>query len=354
MKVSASTGTACQVKISQAISMITKYLRVGLVPMLRGSPGMGKSSIVHQIAKEYNLKVIDLRLSQCDPTDLMGFPQIKGNKAGYIPMETFPIEGDELPVNPETGEQYAGWLLFLDEFNGATTAVQASAYKLVLDRMVGINHLHKKVGIVCAGNLETDNAIVNPMSTAMQSRLVHIELVADLVEFTNWCADNGIDHRISDYVRFRPGNMYAFNPDHTDHTYACGRTWEFANRVLKMNPDLNDPDLLPMLAGTISEGVAREFIGFCAIYQDLPKPHEIEKMPETIRVPEEPSILFALTGSISHNASHDNMGQFMKFVKRLPAEFQVVTLRDIVRRKRDMMAHPAVQKWISESALALF
>lgn len=127
MKVSASTGTACQVKISQAISMITKYLRVGLVPMLRGSPGMGKSSIVHQIAKEYNLLVIDLRLSQCDPTDLMGFPQIKGNKAGYVPMETFPIEGDALPVNPETGEQYAGWLLFLDEFNGATTAVQASA-----------------------------------------------------------------------------------------------------------------------------------------------------------------------------------------------------------------------------------
>lgn len=59
-----------QVKISQAVSMLTKFIRAGLVPMLRGSPGMGKSSIVHQIAKEYNLKVIDLRLSQCDPTDL--------------------------------------------------------------------------------------------------------------------------------------------------------------------------------------------------------------------------------------------------------------------------------------------
>lgn len=116
-----------QVKISQAVSMLTKFIRAGLVPMLRGSPGMGKSSIVHQIAKEYNLKVIDLRLSQCDPTDLMGMPSIKDGKAKYVPMDTFPIEGDAIPLNKETGQPYSGWLLFLDEFNGASISVQAAA-----------------------------------------------------------------------------------------------------------------------------------------------------------------------------------------------------------------------------------
>ena len=334
--------------------MLTKFIRAGLVPMLRGSPGMGKSSIVHQIAKEYNLKVIDLRLSQCDPTDLMGFPNIKGDKACYVPMETFPIEGDAIPLNKETNAQYSGWLLFLDEFNGASISVQAAAYKLVLDRMVGLYHLHKNVAIVCAGNLETDNAIVNPMSTAMQSRLVHLELVSDVVEFTDWCAANNVDHRISDYVRFKPGNLYSFSPDHTDHTYACGRTWEFANRILGVTTGLDDPDLLPMLTGAISEGVAREFIGFCKIYESLPKPREIEMSPETVKVPTEPSILFALTGSISHNANKDNFSQFMKFVNRLPVEFQVVTLRETVRRNISMMGHPAVQKWVNEMGTSLF
>ena len=343
-----------QIKISQAVSMLTKFIRAGLVPMLRGSPGMGKSSIVHQIAKEYNLKVIDLRLSQCDPTDLMGMPSIKDGKAKYVPMDTFPIEGDAIPLNKETNAPYSGWLLFLDEFNGASIAVQAASYKLVLDRMVGVHHLHKNVAIVCAGNLETDNAIVNPMSTAMQSRLVHLELVSDVAEFTDWCAANNIDHRISDYARFKPGNVYSFKPDHTDHTYACGRTWEFANRILGVTTGLDDPDLLPMLSGAISEGVAREFLGFCKIYQDLPKPQEIEMSPETIKVPDEPSILFALTGSISHNANKDTFGQVMKFVNRLPVEFQVVTLRETVRRNKTMLGHPAVQKWIAESAASLF
>lgn len=62
-----------------------------------------------------------MRLAQCDPTDLLGFPTIVHDRAGYRPMETFPIEGDEVPAG------YAGWLLFLDEFNSAPIAVQAAA-----------------------------------------------------------------------------------------------------------------------------------------------------------------------------------------------------------------------------------
>jgi MoxR-like ATPase len=49
---------------------IITILTAGLVPMVAGSPGTGKSEIIHQIAKHFNLYLIDLRLSQCDPTDI--------------------------------------------------------------------------------------------------------------------------------------------------------------------------------------------------------------------------------------------------------------------------------------------
>lgn len=327
--------------------MVAKFIKARLVPMVTGSPGTGKSSIIHAIANEYRLKVIDVRLAQCDPTDINGFPTVSGDRAGYRPMDTFPIEGDAIP------EGYTGWLLFLDEMNSASQAVQAAAYKLVLDRMVGKYHLHKNVAIVCAGNLETDNAIVNPMSTALQSRLVHLELVSDVDEWLNWAYEKGIDHRITSYIKFKPGNLYAFSPDHTDQTYACNRTWEFADRVMKVT-DNDDPDRLPMLAGTLSEGVAREFIGFCKIDQDLPKIHQIVDDPSGVQVPREPSILFALTGSIGHNANPDNLTPLLRYVKRLPKEFQVVTLRETVRRNKTLLGHPAIQSWISESATSLF
>jgi nucleoside diphosphate kinase len=338
-----------QVKINQATSMVTDYIKAGIVPMIHGSPGIGKSQIVHQIAEEYGLKLVDMRLSQCDPTDLAGFPQIDTarQKAGYLPMDTFPLEGEQPPAG------YNGWLLFFDEANSAPKAVQAAAYKIILDRMIGQRALHKKCALVAAGNLETDGAIVEEMSTALQSRMSHIELVVDPDTWVEWAQKNNIHHMITSYIQFKPGQLYTFKPDHTDKTYACPRTWEFANRIMKVTTD-DSPNRLPMLAGTLSEGVAREFRTFCKIYDDLPKPAQIIAAPDTLKVPTEPSILYALTGSISHNATTDNFGALMQYIKRLPVEFQVVTMRETIRRNKSMMSHAAVQKWVTESAANLF
>ena len=262
-------------------------------------------------------------------------------------MEAFPIEGDPIP------EGYSGWLLFLDEFSSALPATQAAAYKVVLDRMIGQFHLHKNVAIVCAGNKESDNAIVQPMSTAMQSRLVHLELVVDPKEWVEWAAKAEVDFRITSYINFKPGSLYTFQPDHTDKTYASPRTWEFANRLLKV-ADIKDPLFLPMLAGTLSEGVAREFLGFCEIHQQLPKMETILANPEEATVPEEPSILFALTGSLSHNANEKNLASMMQYVLRLPVEFQVVCLREMIHRNKALLAHPALQGWVTKNATELF
>ena len=110
----------------QAKELITDVLLAGLVPMISGSPGSAKSSIIKQIAQEFNLELIDERLAQSDPTDYKGFPTTYADangvkRAGYLPMDTFPLAGDPLPKGK------TGWLLFLDEFNSAPISVQAAA-----------------------------------------------------------------------------------------------------------------------------------------------------------------------------------------------------------------------------------
>ncbi len=223
----------------------------------------------------------------------------------------------------------------------------------MLDRMVGSHRLHKRVAMVLAGNLETDGAIVHPMSTALQSRLIHFELVVDPKEWDEWATANDVHHHITSFVKFKPGCLYTFSPDHNDSTYACPRTWEFASRLLKVM-DEDSPDLMPILAGTLSEGVAREFLSFRKIYQKLVTVPEILANPTGVKVPNEPSILFALTGSIAHNMEPDNADGLLKYVSRMPAEFQVVCLREAVRRNKGLMATKAMQEWIAKSAAALF
>ena len=130
------------------------------------------------------------------------------------------------------------------------------------------------------------------------------------------------------------------------------RTWEFTNRLVNGLPVTNAD--VPMLAGTISEGLAREFIVFCQIYSKLPTIQSIVAAPDVVAVPTEPSILFALTGAIGNFANEDTITSLMVFINRLPIEFQVVTLRDIVRRKKELLQNPAVLKWISQQATELF
>jgi MoxR-like ATPase len=346
------------VKIQQARSMIELAIRAGLVPMLHGSPAIGKSSIIKAIAKAYNLKLIDLRLSQCDPTDLLGFPRIDPitGRAGYVPMDTFPLRGDELPLHEDgSGKRYDGWLLFLDEMGSASKAVQAASYKVVLDRMVGNYHLHDSVAICAAGNLDTDNAITEEMSTALQSRLVHLHLVLDVKQWLDWAfAEGNIDHRITSYIQYKPDALFTFKPDHTDRTYAAPRTWEFMDRLIKTDGNVIKKELMPLYAGTISQGVASEFVIFTDVYASLLTVPQIVARPDTISVPDEPSILYALTGTISSHMNEKNADALLVFLKRMPVEFQIVGLKEVVRRNKPALQYPAVQKWVATSAIELF
>lgn len=327
---------------SKAIELVSLALRAKLVPMLHGSPGIGKSDIAKNVAKKFNLKLIDIRLAQCDSTDLNGFPKLDGKKAGYVPMSTFPIEGDSIP------EGYAGWLILFDELTSAPRSVQAASYRILLDRMVGDHSIHKNVAMMAAGNLESDGAIVEPMSTALQSRMVHLEVETNAKDWVTWAQTNGIDHRITSYIEFRPDHVYTFKPEHSDKTYASPRTWEFAHKLLQVTPITRET--LPLLIGTLGEGVAREFFGFLQIHDNLPKIEEIIKAPNSIPVPTEPSIQYALCGSIAANATTTNCEALLEFINRLPAEFQLVCVRGMLKRNPAVIKAPSFAPWVTKVA----
>lgn len=373
MSLQAAASTGITVSPSQAFRCVRKVLKAGRVPMLHGSPAIGKSSIIHNIAQKAELLVLDLRLGQCEPTDMLGFPYVDlvKFKSGYVPMDTFPVAGDELPAMLDSygntvytqdanGEKivkrYKGWLLFLDELTSAPSAVQAAAYKLILDRMVGQSKLHPMCFMVGAGNLESDNAVVHPMSTALQTRLCHLKLRLDVKEWLSWAMDEKFDHRITDYIQFNERHLYTFDPDHTDLTYASPRTWHMNNDLLVKGCDGNvkDVDFLALSSGNVTEGVSREFITFTEIYQHLPKMSDIIANPTGTPVPNEPGTLFALTGSLGNHADKENIEKIMQYIIRMPLEFQVVTMRYVVKRDRGMKSVPVVASWLAAHIATLF
>lgn len=344
------------VKIKEVIPLVKRVLAARLVPMIHGSPAIGKSDVVRKIAHDSNLKVVDVRLSTYDPADMNGLPSmVKGEKrniAEYVPFDVFPIAGDPMPKDDQ-GNEMNGWIIFLDELPSAAPSVQAAAFKLILDRAVGQHTLHPKAFIVAAGNMEDDGAIVNPLPTPLQSRMINFKVVTDLTSFLHWALPNGLDYRISAFLEFKPDLVHAFNPNHDDLTFAAPRTWMFLNKLIKGKPvDKSD---LPLVAGCVGSGVAAEFLSFVKVFESIPKIADIIASPKTVRVPvDNPSVLFALGGAIAEHADKKNIAAFTQYIEGMPMEFQVVTFRQIFGRKAELGEETCVDDWINKYGDELF
>lgn len=325
----------------QTKAFVIRCMATGLVPFIQSSPAMGKSAIVAAIAQEYNLKLIDHRLSTSAPEDLSGLPHFQEGKASFVPFDTFPVEDTPLPE----GKQ--GWLLFLDEFNSASKMVQAAAYKLVLDKMVGQKNLHPRVVIVCAGNLSTDRAIVNPISTAMQSRLIHLTMELNHKEFMEDVAfPQKWDSRIIAFLSYKPSLLHDFRPDHNEKTFCAPRTWEFMNKLIKGQPVTEEE--APLYAGAITSGVAVDFITFTKVFDSLPKLKEIVKDPEGTALPADSATRYATITHLIEHLDEDNFSPVATYVNRLPAEFRVLFFRAMMIQKPQLRGHTAFRQALVE------
>lgn len=334
---------------------IKRCLGNGLVPLIRSSPGMGKSEIIQGIARQANLKLIDYRLSQADITDLNGLPNFSASgRAAYIPFEDFPLQGDPLPpMLDENGVQlldsmgnprfYNGWLIFFDELTSAPKQMQAAAYKVLLEKKMGQRSLHDKVWMACAGNLESDQAVTHSMSTALQSRLIHLQLEVSKEDWIDWAIKNDVDERIIAFIEFKPSMLHDFQPNHSDRTYPCPRTWWFVNLLTKGDKLTLETDLA-LLTGTIGPGAAQEYIQFTRIFESMPSVDEIIANPSTITIPAEPSVRYAFAVMLASHFTDKNATDLMKFVARLPVEARLLCMRMVAAHTPDLIRHPALIK----------
>lgn len=329
-----------EVNLNQAKQFVIECFEANLVPQLLSSPGIGKSSIVKELAKEYSLELIDLRLSQIESVDLLGFPVTTGNKAKYLPFDTFPLEEDSIPQGKN------GWILFLDELPLASKEVQRAAYRLILDREVGQYKLHENVYIVAAGNLMTDRALVQPLSTAIESRIIDILIKPDLnTLISNVAIPNRWDERVIAYLQYAPDKLMTFDPNSTEKKYACPRTWEFVSKLIKSKEV--SIDKLALLVGTVGS-VASDFVSFCSIYGEVPTINEILNNPLEVPVPNSVSLRYATITHLSQNVKEDTLNDVFKYVNRFSADMRVLFFRLLVIKDKNLVTHPVFAEHMVE------
>jgi hypothetical protein len=195
--------------------------------MVWGAPGVGKSQIVGAIAEAHGVPLIDIRLSQIEPTDLRGIPFRKGDT----------VEWSVPAMLPDVLRHGQRGILFLDEINAAPPTVSAAAYQLILDRRLGEYRVPEGWAIFAAGNRHGDRGMTYVMPAPLANRFTHYELDPHLDDWIAWAYDFGVDPRIVAFLRFRPELLFDFDPAYNPVAFPSPRSWEFAHLALQKFAD---------------------------------------------------------------------------------------------------------------------
>ncbi len=313
---------------------LLKTVQAGLPVLIKGAPGIGKSDIVMQVAAELKMKLLISHPVVSDPTDFKGLPGIVDGKAEFLPFGDlrFLIEAKKPTI------------AFLDDLGQAPAVVQAAAMQLILARRVNGHKISDKVVFIAATNRRQDRAGVTGILEPVKSRFATIlELEANADEWVEWAMENDMPAELMGFIHFRPSllNTEEATADIVNHP--CPRTMAYCGKLLKAG--LAN---IEIFAGAVGQGCAAELIGFLRVYKDLPNIAAILTDPGKVEVPTDPAAVYAVVAALVEKATEKNANNILKYGQRLPADFSVLLVRDMIRKEPKIQNTKGFIKWATE------
>lgn len=318
-------------KASRIAEVVEALLPVRRPLFVWGPPGIGKSSVVKQVAVRHALQLIDVRASLLDPTDLRGLPYVRDGVAEWS-TPSF------LPRDP-----HSTGVLFFDELNAAPPLVQASLYQLTLDRRVGDYRLPDGWSIVAAGNRAEDRSVVFKMPAALANRFIHLDFEVDVTEWLGWALDHDIHPSVRGFIRTR-GELL-FDMTHVDRGFPTPRSWEMLSDTLKAMEGASAAS--DVVVGIVGEAAAIEFLAYCAQSLTAEQIAAILADPANAPLPEGLGDLYALVSFIAADAKNPKvLGAAGSLLGRLSPELGVMMTRDLLHRNPAFLRNAGYRAFI--------
>ena len=301
--------------------------------MIWGAPGVGKSTLVHELAQEMQIGFVDVRLAQREPVDMRGLPVPEDDRVKWL-------VSSEWPRDPKS----RGIIIF-DELTAADRTLQVAAYEFILDRRLG--DLYKVPDgwyIIAAGNRVEDNAVACAMSSALANRFMHVEVRPDVESFIAWAEAHKVHEAVVNFLRYRPDLLFCQSGETLERGWPSPRSWERVSTMLKIAEHTGHSNTLShTVTGLVGAGAAVEFLAFLRgmFFRSGLRNELLNGMVPS--VPNRPDMIYALCGALTYYLSMEkNSSNYariadtvLKFALQLGNDFATMLMNGIFERITD-------------------
>ena len=204
---------------------------------LEGAPGIGKTELVEQVARELELGLVSFSLVHHTRNSLLGLPVIESLGSGEK-YTTYTMSEIVAKVREQVEAGYSEGILLLDEFPCMSETILPVMLAFLQTKNIGEYRLPEGWVIVLCGNPPKFNKASRRFDSAVLDRLRKIETEFDANCFIEYGKSIGLEPVIVSYLELHPGHAYRCEEKNGVQELVTCRGWENLSHAIRVYREL--------------------------------------------------------------------------------------------------------------------
>ena len=250
--------------------------------LLMGPPGIGKTAIMKQIAREEKIGLVEYTLTHHTRQSAVGLPILKKKNFGgkeYTVTEYTMSEIIASVYQCMEQQQVSEGILFLDEINCVSETLAPTMLQFLQNKTFGTHRLPPGWVIVAAGNPERYNKSVREFDMVTLDRVRSMEIEADYKVWRAYAQKRQIHTAVLAYLDLKQENFYQIREKQEGSCFVTARGLEDLSRILQVYEELEIPVTKELAEEYIRDGeIAADFAGFYQLCRKYEKEWEPDRL----------------------------------------------------------------------------
>ena len=250
--------------------------------LLMGAPGIGKTQIMEQIARECKVGLVSYTITHHTRQSAVGLPFIKEKTFGQETFSVTEYTMSEIIASVYEKMEKTGLkegILFIDEINCVSETLAPMMLQFLQGKTFGNQKVPEGWVIVTAGNPPEYNKSVREFDVVTLDRIKRIDVQPDFEVWKEYAYEQGIHPAVISYLELRRKNFYRMENTVDGRIFATARGWEDLSRLIQVYEALGKEVDREVVYQYIQHPmIAKDFAAYLALYNKYKTDYAVEDL----------------------------------------------------------------------------